>query len=474
MERAATRFTESLERFLTPQQPVTIFCGMGNNGGDGLVSARLLSQRGYQVRVLVVILAESGSADFQTNLVRLNEAGIQHLDVRRVADVPALASRDTIVDAVFGSGLTRPVTGLAAEVIERINASGARVFSIDLPSGLFADTHSPEPVIRASRTFTFQLPKLSFMMPENSKRVGDWHVVDIALHPKYYGDTETLNFFTAADDLKMLYHARDRFSHKGTLGHALMIAGSKGMMGAAVLTTRAALRAGAGLVTAFVPRVGYDIIQEAVPEAMALTSEEQEILSGSPFESHGADRFDSIGVGPGIGTAGETQEMVSALLEHWKKPLVIDADAINLIAAQGWLNRVPANSVLTPHPGEFKRLAGDSADDFTMLERQRELSRHHQLYIVLKRAYTCITFPDGTAHFNSSGSPALATAGSGDVLTGILTALLAQGYSPADATRLGVWLHGTAGELAAEALSVEAVIAGDIIENLGVAFRTLA
>jgi NAD(P)H-hydrate epimerase len=248
-----------------------------------------------------------------------------------------------------------------------------------------------------------------------------------------------------------------------------MVTGSKGMMGAAVLTTKAALRVGSGLVSAYIPRDGYDIMQETVPEAMALTGGD-EALSGLPELS----KFDCIGIGPGIGMSSGTRETVALLLDHWQKPLVIDADALNIIAAERWLGRVPPHSILTPHPGEFKRLAGESHNDFDMLEMQRQLSTKYHITIVLKRAFTCITLPDGSAHFNSSGSPALATGGSGDVLTGMVTGLLAQGYAPKDAARLGVWLHGTAGELAAEDSSDEAVIAGDIVEYIGPAYRMLS
>ena len=472
MERAATRLSHALMKRLSKEQSIMIFCGIGNNGGDGLVCARILKQHGYDVTVFIVRFANKTSADFDTNHSWLKEAGIIPHDINTVADVPDILPHSIIIDALLGSGLTRAVSGLCAEVIEHINKSGAKVFAVDLPSGLFADQHTDDPVINATHTFTFQLPKLAFFMPENVHRVGEWEVIDIELHPKFYDETPSKDFFTTMEDALTIYRPRERFSHKGTLGHALMVTGSKGMMGAAVLTTKAALRAGVGLVTAYVPQVGYEIMQEAIPEAMALTSPEPDVVAGSPF-SDKADKFTSIGIGPGIGTSQATREMLALILDHWKKPIVIDADALNIIALEYWKDRIPKDAIITPHPGEFRRLAGESVDDFDMLGKQRALSIKHGICIVLKRAFTCITLPDGTAHFNSTGSPALATGGSGDVLTGIIAGLQAQGYSSTDAGLLGVWLHGRAGELAAEHSSDEAVIAGDVIEHLGGAFRTL-
>lgn len=469
MERAASRLTAALAKEIPTEKAIKVFCGIGNNGGDGLACARLLSQRGFTVDVFVVRFSDKTSADFATNLQWLNQAGIQYTDITSLADIPPLTTDSCVIDGIFGSGLSRPPEAISAGVIESVNRSQATTYSIDMPSGLFADKPSGQTVIEADYTFTFQLPKLAFMLPENAPYVGEWEVIDIGLHPAHYAATEVINFFTTQAYARELYNVRGRFSHKGTFGHALMVTGSKGMMGAAVLASKAALRAGAGLVTAYVPQVGYEIMQEAVPEAMALTSESRDALSELPDVT----KFDAIGIGPGIGTLQPTRKMLSLLLNHWTKPLVIDADALNIIALEDWLSRLPPDSLLTPHPGEFKRLAGDSADGFDMLEKQRQLSQKYNIVVVLKRAYTCITFPDGTAHFNSSGSPALATAGSGDVLTGVITGLLAQGYSPQDASRLGVWLHGSAGQIASKRSSDEAVIAGDVIANLGAAFKVL-
>jgi NAD(P)H-hydrate epimerase len=473
MERAASRLTQWVMAFIPKDKPLTLFCGTGNNGGDGLVCARLLWQQGYALSAFVLKLSDTPSRDFEINLRRLIESGVQPTDLNSINDVPAMSDGGVVIDAIFGTGLSRPIEGLAAQIIEQINASGATVVAVDLPSGLRADASSPGAVINATHTLTFQLPKLAFFMPENARHVGEWHLVDIGLHEAFYNETVTNTFLTTESDAAHIYKARQRFSHKGTFGHALMVTGSKGMMGAAVLTTKAALRSGSGLVTAFVPQVGYQIMQESLPEAMTLTASSEEFISGSPFAGQDPGKYSALGIGPGMGTAGPTRQALARLLDHLKKPMVIDADALNIIALEHWLDKLPPGVILTPHPGEFKRLAGESENDFAMLERQRELSEQHGVLIMLKRAYTCITLPDGSAHFNSSGSPALATGGSGDVLTGILTGLLAQGYSPDEATRLGAWLHGKAGELAAEESSDEAVIAGDIVEHLGGAFKSL-
>jgi NAD(P)H-hydrate epimerase len=404
---------------------------------------------------------------------------------------------------LFGSGLTRPLDGLAAEIVQRINnfRSGhlltsrrvmtkeknssinhhpnrsremtKTVISIDIPSGLMGEDNTgniPENIIQADFTLTFQFPKMSFFFAENEKYAGEWQVLPIRLHPDGIAETQTSFFFTEKEDINQIIQKRTRFGHKGIYGHALLIAGSFGKMGAAILSSKACLRSGAGLLTAHVPHRGYSIIQTAVPEAMANVDNHDDVFSEFPDLS----QFSAVGVGPGIGLNSITKIAFCELLEKSQVPLVIDADALNILSDnKSWLEKIPANSILTPHPGEFKRLVGDTQNTFMRIQKQIEFSKKHNVIVVLKGAFTSVSTPDGSLHFNSTGNPGMATAGSGDVLTGIILGLLAQGIHPANAACAGVYLHGLAGDLAVGQKSQTSLIAGDIIEFLGKAFMTI-
>ncbi len=477
MERAANQCAAWIENRYPGGKSFRIFCGMGNNGGDGLAIARLLYLAGHQVSAYIVFYGKDFSADCLANKTRLEHLFRFPLHaIHDQEDCPTALPEDTIIiDALFGTGLTRPLTGLAAAVLEKINALHRYhpVIAIDLPSGMFADSTAKGSLsVQADFTLSFQFYKLSFLMPENANAVGEVIILPIGLHAGYIRDTATLNQIVDEDLLKSIFKKRSLFSHKGSYGHALIIAGSYGKMGAAVLSARACLRGGAGLLTCYIPEKGVQIMQTAVPEAMCVTGDPL-----SPGESPlGAgislEKFSAIGIGPGLGTAGEQAEILEEILRRFKKPLVIDADALNIMAIHPELFALlPPYSILTPHPKEFERLFGKTADDFERLALLREKAAVHQVFILLKGHYSCIACPDGHCYFNPTGNPGMATGGSGDVLTGLLTGLLAQGYSAPEAALLGAYLHGMAGDIAASCHSQEAMVAGDIVENLGNAFK---
>lgn len=469
MERAAHKVVET---FINDYQSTSwvkhIFCGPGNNGGDGLAIARMLSEDGHPVKVYLI--PGERSEDCQANLERLMNGGKVAIETLQDIDLlPEFISTDVLIDAIFGSGLNKSLNGLCEELIIRLNQSKGIKISIDIPSGLFADHHTEGIAFEADRVYTFQLPKLAFLLPENSRYVKRFKVLDIRLSTEFIDQVHTNHFFIEKKDVQDIFNPRQKFVHKGTFGHALIIAGSYGKMGAAILSAKAALRAGCGLVTAHIPSCGYSAFQSAFPEAMCSTDSYE--FSWSKALKH-ADDFDAVGIGPGIGNENHTLSALAKTLKHLKKPVILDADAINLLAKHPdiW-NYIPENSILTPHPGEFKRLLGDWKDDFDRLEKQKRLSISRKVTVILKGAHTSISDPMGNIYFNSTGNSGMATAGSGDVLTGILTGLLAQGYGSLQAALLGVYLHGLAGNHALDGQSKESLIASDIIENMGKAFK---
>jgi hydroxyethylthiazole kinase-like uncharacterized protein yjeF len=461
MERACQAFVDWYVGRFQSDSSILIVCGTGNNGGDGLGIARLLSLRKFSVTVCLMDSHSKPSADYAINLNRLPD-GVKKINFQKEKTLPA---SHILIDSLFGTGLSRALEGVYADVVWQINNSGAVKIAVDIPSGLSADQNSNGPIVQADFTVTFQLPKLAFLLPQAEKWVGEWYAVNIGLSQQFIEQSFTRHFLVDSETIKKLIQPRDKFSHKGDFGHALVIGGSYGKIGASVLATRAAIRAGSGLVTALVPRCGYSILQSVVPEAMVLADEEEKILVRVPDIS----AFTSIGIGPGLGRDPRTAAFLANLFSHEITPCVIDADALNILSDNRDIqNLISANSILTPHPGEFRRLVGNWKDDFERLEMQRALSTKLKSIVVLKGAHTSISMPNGDIFFNSTGNPAMATAGSGDVLTGLLTALLAQGYKPADAALIGVFVHGLAGDLATK--KRYSIIASDIIEEIPAAF----
>ncbi len=425
---------------------------------------------GYTVQAYIIETSGKYSEDFCVNEARLQQLNYSINKITSANDLPKITAEDIVIDAIFGTGLSKPPTGIAAETIKTINKSNATIVSIDMPSGLFADLASDHAsaIIKATHTISFQFPKLGFFFATNAVYVGNWKILDIGLSKKFIEKESTTNYFLTTEFIQTIVKPKDKFSHKGTFGHAILIAGSYGKMGTAVLAARSCLRSGVGLLTTHVPECGYKIMQVTNPEAMVAVDSNQKII-GDEIES---TKFSAIGIGPGIGKDELTQKALQFLFTHTDRPLVIDADALNILSLhKDWLGHVPANLILTPHPKEFERLAGKTTNDFERHQLQIEFSKKYQLFIILKGAHTCITTPSGESYFNTTGNPGMAKGGSGDVLTGILTSLLAQGYNPLETCLLGVFIHGFAGDLAKESLGETGMIAGDICDFLPAAFK---
>lgn len=469
MERAAGLACKKIMELFSTDTDILLLCGMGNNGGDGLVIARMLLQNNYKCSIYIVKHATSFSKDCQKNLNRLQltHPNLIH-EITDETDIPSLHV-DLIIDAILGSGLNKPIeNSILCRLFKQIGQASAFVFSIDIPSGLFAEKSmlSVDLAVKADFVFTFQFPKLAFLFPENYEFVGEWEVGDIGLHPDFIQQMETPYYYLEEEDIELLVKPRPKFSHKGNYGHALLIAGSKGMMGAAVLAAKACLRSGAGIVEVHVPEVGYQIMQLAVPEA--LCSCDSHLNYFTSMDAEKLRKASAIAIGPGLGTHPDTVKALNSLIKNTRKPIIFDADAINILSEnKTFLEFLPPFCVFTPHPKEFERLVGKATNSFHRLNLQREFSNKYQCIVILKGAHTSISFPDGKVFFNSTGNPGMATGGSGDVLTGIILGLMAQAvYTPSEAALIAVFNHGKAGDSAAKHHSYDSLIASDIIDAL--------
>lgn len=473
MERAATMvFREIHNRLDKAAVPVKIFCGTGNNGGDGLVVARLLKEEGYEVDVYVVNYTNKRSPEFLSNYSKLKELGTPwpHL-IKGEEDFPELSVRDFVIDAIFGIGINRPPEGWVGKLIGHINSSEAFVLAVDMPSGLFADKipEEDDAVIKANYTLSFQAPKLVFFLPQAAEYVGDMQVLDIGLDREFLANAPAVAQLIDKQESISLYQPRKKFTHKGTYGHSLIVGGSYGKIGSISLSAKAALRTGAGLVTIYAPKCGYEILQTVLPEAMVMTDEGEKELKNISFDIEP----DVICFGMGSGTSEVTAESYRELLVKTKKPMVIDADGLNLLAKNpDLIKSIPEKSVLTPHPKELERLIGEWKDDFDKLEKARQFSQEYDVILVIKGSHTITIYHDNM-YINNSGNPGMATAGAGDVLSGVITGLISQKYEPLQATVFGVYLHGRAGDLAADKLGYQGMIAGDIVEHMGAAYLDL-
>jgi hydroxyethylthiazole kinase-like uncharacterized protein yjeF len=465
MERAAAACLHWLEQKGYLRKKIAVFCGKGNNGGDGLALARMLALQGSAVVVYILEFGHKGTEDFQLNLARLHQTEADIKFIQSTEQLPALESQEVVVDALLGSGLNRPIEGFTACVVQHINQSGNEIISIDIPSGLFVDQSSKGNLaVKARHTLSFQCQKPAFMVAENSENIGAVHILEIGLHPDYLKNIKPAYVWIKDSYIRRLYKKRNPFSHKGSFGHALLIAGSYGKIGAAVLCARACLRGGAGLVTCHLPRSGVDILQIAVPEAMVDPNTNEVFNEKMDVD---LQKFSAVGIGPGIGTDAQTANFLEHIFLTNQKPMVVDADAINLVALHQLHHKIPKGSVITPHPKEFERLFGPSENDFLRIEKAKQQAQSLGLTIVLKGHRTFIAAPNGDGYFNSTGNPGMATGGTGDVLTGLITSLVCQGYDPTQAAVLGVYWHGAAGDLAASHISQESLIASDIIDHLG-------
>ena len=476
-ERAATQCARFiLTQYPDRKRPVQIFCGPGNNGGDGLAIARLLIESGYsEVNTYLFNIHGKLSANCQANADRLRKIASSEtfIEVRQQFEAPCCTSRTLIIDALFGSGLNRPLTGGYAALVKFINGAKADVVSIDIPSGMMCEDNTEntyETIVRATHTITFQIPKLAFMLPDMARLAGKVHVSEIGLSEEAIGQMATDYAITSKNDISPILRPRDPFGHKGTFGHALLVAGRYGMAGAAVLAARACLKSGSGKVTVHTPQRNNDIIQISVPEALVSHDAHETLFTTALVSSD----FSSVGIGPGIGTDRCTALALIGTVSRCEVPLVLDADALNILSAhQGWLDQVPQGSILTPHPAEMRRLSPCPPGSFSILQEARRTAARTKCYVLLKGHRTALCTPAGHVYFNPTGNAGMATAGSGDVLTGLITGLLAQGYHQEEACRLGVYLHGLAGDLAAANLGEESVTASDLIAYLPKSFLSI-
>ena len=472
MERAASRIVAEIRHLCTAYNTIVVFAGPGNNGGDALAVARILASEGLKVKAWLFNTTGRLSADCKTNRDRLT--GMKELDSFTMVidefDPPTLDASTLVIDGLFGVGLNKPLTGGYASLVKYINASPSKVVSIDMPSGLMSESNEynvRSNIIRADVTVTIQQPKLSFLFAENQQFIGELKVVDINISKEGMAQVDAHVTILEDDDVRCRMRQRDDFAHKGTMGHALIIAGSRGMAGAAMLATKACLRSGVGKVTVHTPAANIIPLQIGVPEAILDIDPDNSFFT----EAVSTDRFQAMGIGPGLGNNENSAITMIGQLRRAQCPIVIDADAINILAThKAWMQQLPAGCILTPHIGEFERLEGASSDSYDRLSKAIILADRQQAYIVLKGHNTAIVTPGGRIMFCPTGNSGMATAGSGDVLTGVITALLARGYAQADACLVGTYLHGLAGDIAAKKFGKESLMASDIIDALPEAF----
>ncbi len=481
MERAATmawyQIREKWENELKANIPVHIFCGMGNNGGDGLVIGRLAKEEGRNVKIYMLFYSDTLSPECDKNY-RILEETDSIIPIYNEDELPKIENNAIIIDSIFGIGLNKNLDEISESVVKHLNESGKVRIAIDIPSGLFADSPTPSNVIfKADYTYTFQIPKLAFFLPQNEAFVGEWQVIDIGLAPDYYEKVETDYFYLTENYIREQFHTRKKFSHKGNYGHVLIASGSYGKMGAAVLAGKACIKSGAGLVSMMIPHCGYNIVQTAAPELMVIADDHEQYLT---FPNHlNLNQYNSIAIGPGLGTHPETQnflrEVFRQMMEDDHQSVVLDADALNLIADSTETQKLlPENAILTPHPRELERLAGKSKDDWYRILDAQKYAKENKVYIVLKGAHTAILIPDGKTYFNTTGNPGMATAGMGDVLTGIISGLVAQGYTPLQACLIGVYWHGLTGDIYLKYFGEqETLTASDIIHCLPKALKEI-
>ena len=469
MERAAQTFFDKIILQYPNQKTYCFFCGKGNNGGDGLAIARMLLLNDKEVSVFIVNYTDSASNDFLTNyerLLELQDLNCNIVELSEYHDI-TIPPNAIIIDGIFGSGLNRPITGFTSEYISYLNTLPNTKIAIDIPSGLYADmpVEQNAVVFKADETITFQSPKLQFLFAENEQFVGTMHITDISLiNP--FSDKETPFEFVTQKDIPI--PKCSIFAHKGSFGHVLLVSGSYGKMGAAVLASKSCLRTGCGLLTTHCPEQGLSILQTTIPEAMASIDDNPKIISNIPSD----DKYSAIGIGPGIGTDNITRKTLQTFLQTNTKPVVLDADALNIIAQNPHLwEFIKPNTIITPHPKEFDRLTHSHSSCYERFQTQISFAKEHQCIVVLKGHYTSIASPDGRVYFNSTGNPGMATAGSGDVLTGIILSLLAQKYEPIEAAKIGVFIHGLAGDYAQKTRGTLSLIATDIIEHLHLAIK---
>ncbi len=465
MERAAKACYGWLEEMGFTEFPIKLFCGKGNNGGDGLVIARLLIENGKNPSIYILEFGHLGTPEFQENLHLLHQLTHNIHFIQAASFFPVIDGDDVVIDAIFGTGLNRALPPLTKEIIQHMNASAAKIIAIDVPSGMMIDQSCKQfPVIKANHTLSFESLKRCFFLTENAAFFGEISVIPIGLNPDYSKNIDVVYQMLTIASVQKLIKPRNAFSHKGSHGHALLIAGNKSKIGAAILASKACLRSGVGLLTVSVPESFIAVLHTALAETMVQSRE---------IDINKLPNFQSICIGPGMGIEMADASLLHSVLSHYKNPMVIDADALTILSKNtNWLQLIPEGSILTPHPKEFERLFGICDNDYERADKAIALSLEYSFVIVLKGHYTLIA-SKGKGWYNITGNAGMAKGGTGDVLTGMLTALLAQQYVPEDAAKIGVFLHGLAADLALNAQSMESLLASDIIENIGHAFKEI-
>jgi NAD(P)H-hydrate epimerase len=475
MERAAMACTKRIMKLVNTEDELIIFCGKGNNGGDGFAIARLLLERGFNCHAFVINYTNKFSADAEINYNKLKESFATKIsEINSLADLKEkiTSTNFIVIDALLGTGINKAIDGLLKETVTFINANFRRIISIDVPSGLFVDEPSKdnESIICSTLTLTFQFPKLAFLFPENKKYVNEFEVLDIGLSAKAIQDEFTNFYYITKQDISSFLKPRNKFSHKGNYGHALLLAGSKGKSGAAIISSKACLRGGAGLLTLHSNKSTVEGLLHHLPEAMSIEDTNEDHIS----EIDKPENYDAIGFGPGVGSHEDTQIVLKKILQYYTGKLIIDADGLNILSEnKTWLDFLPPETILTPHPKEFERLFGKHENDFEKIKALKHISLKYNCIVVLKGAHSAIAFPDGSIFFNSSGNAGLAKGGSGDALTGIILGLLARGYTAPKATLIGLFIHGYAADMCVKKKSMESLLISDVIEQLPKAFKKL-
>ncbi len=464
MERAASAFVNAFtDEYPDKAKSIAIYCGTGNNGGDGLAIARMLNRLSYRdIAVKIARFSDKSSNDFIENLKRLKSTGIPITEIKP-GDKLVEETADIIIDALLGTGLNKPLKTDYANLINFLNDLNKPIISVDVPTGFFCEGEIEKDAvaIQSELTITFQQPKINFLLPESAPYIAKFKVVDFGLDKAFIQSLNSPYQLIEKADIRHILKPRKTFTHKGIYGHALIVAGQPETMGAALLCSSACAHTGAGLTTACIPQNGLTALNTSLSEVMAI------VRAGIKEMNIGWDKFSTVAIGPGLGKKSDALALLKEAFKNYDKPMVIDADALNLIAENpDLLRRIPKDSIITPHMKEFDRLFGDHASWWSRLETIRQKAKEYNINIVLKNQYTIIGTPDGNLYFNTTGNPAMASGGMGDVLTGVIAALLAQKYSPKEACILGTYLHGASGDDLAHNSAM--VLAGAVAKNIPV------
>ncbi len=464
---------------------VLIISGVGNNGGDGFVIARRLHEKGVNVKVIVVGQPKEMQSDAQLYFQIIKTLGLPIYNINDAGAVSQLEKiipvQDVVVDALFGTGLSKPIEGFYAMIVEVVNRLSKYIFAVDVPSGV--DSNSGQILgvaIKANKTISFIYPKIGNIMYPAADCCGELLVKSIGVGTDFI-PTETMKYNVITDDLaRKLIPPRPKDSHKGTYGTACVIAGSSGMTGAAILTCKAALRCGLGLLKLYIPESLRHLITMSIPEAVIVPIEEMRrgvvSLSQIDYIVSNVGESSVVAVGPGCGVSGEMSEMIRRLITELDNPLIIDADGLNALAKNvDWLNEKKSQIILTPHPGEMARLLDTTIEEVMLnpIDTATSFAKKYGVIVVLKSSRTVIANPSGEVYVNVNGNTGMATGGTGDVLTGIITGFIAQGLSLYHAAILGVYIHGSAGDEMSVSKGEFGLVATDLVEGMPYAFRKL-